>query len=316
MASAAHLLILFPPSSPQPKKADRIYTIVRWIERGPRCWESLLTLAAQAGWTVVAAATTDAWDTARREFAQLLGHGDAKQIRLTEQRLDETREQLIGTAKGNTEETRTALAERWTGRLADLLEEQPNAEADLRMLVKETQARLPARSVSAPDYAVTVWRDVNVRSARGENASAATYWSAEAGDDRTVAVPRQMALHSVRPDILAAEISLASWIGQAGNAAAARDQFAALVPVCERVLGPEHPDALAVRGELAYWTGQAGNAAAARDQFAALVPVCERVLGPEHPDALAVRGELAYWTGAGGERGRRAGSVRRAGAGV
>ena len=34
---------------------------------------------------------------------------------------------------------------------------------------------------------------------------------------------------------------LARRTGQAGDAAAARDQFAALQPVCERVLGPEHP---------------------------------------------------------------------------
>ena len=91
------------------------------------------------------------------------------------------------------------------------------------------------------------------------------------------------------------------WMGEAGNAPAARDQFAALVPVCERVLGAEHPDTLAARGELAYWTGRAGDAPAARDQFAGLVPVCERVLGAEHPDTLAARGELAYWTGRAGD---------------
>ena len=100
------------------------------LEEGP------LTLAAQAGWTVVAATTTDVWDTAKRGFAQLLGRGDAKQTQLTEQRLDDTWEHLTGATKGNTEETRTTLAERWAGRLADLLEEQPNAEADLRTLIK------------------------------------------------------------------------------------------------------------------------------------------------------------------------------------
>ena len=40
---------------------------------------------------------------------------------------------------------------------------------------------------------------------------------------------------------------LASWTGEAGDPAAARDQFAALLPVRERVLGPEHPDTLAAR---------------------------------------------------------------------
>ena len=76
----------------------------------------------------------------------------------------------------------------------------------------------------------------------------------------------------------------------------ARDQFAAVLPADERVLGPEHPDTLITRGNLAYWTGRAGDPAGARDQFAALLPVRERVLGPEHPDTLATRRNLTYWT--------------------
>jgi hypothetical protein len=99
------------------------------------------------------------------------------------------------------------------------------------------------------------------------------------------------------PDTLAARAELACWTGEAGDAAAARDQFAALLPVDERVLGPEHPETLTARGELAYWTGAAGDAAAARDMYAALLPVRERVCGPEHPDTLAARGQLARWTG-------------------
>ena len=39
-----------------------------------------------------------------------------------------------------------------------------------------------------------------------------------------------------------------------GDAAGARDQFAALVPVRERVLGAEHPVTLTTRASLADWT--------------------------------------------------------------
>src|ERR1700746_2608598 len=35
-------------------------------------------------------------------------------------------------------------------------------------------------------------------------------------------------------------------------------QFAALLPISERVLGPEHPDTLTTRHNLAPWTGRAG----------------------------------------------------------
>jgi hypothetical protein len=85
-------------------------------------------------------------------------------------------------------------------------------------------------------------------------------------------------------------------VGEAGDAAGARDLFAALLPVWKQILGPEHPRTLAARHNLAYWTAEAGDAAGARDLFAALLPVCERVLGPQHPHTLATRKELARWT--------------------
>jgi hypothetical protein len=47
---------------------------------------------------------------------------------------------------------------------------------------------------------------------------------------------------------------LARCTGKAGDAAGALDQLAALLPVEERVLGPEHPDTLATRHDLAHWT--------------------------------------------------------------
>ncbi len=103
------------------------------------------------------------------------------------------------------------------------------------------------------------------------------------------------------PDALNARASLARWSGEAGDAAAARDQFAALLPIEERVQGHEHPDTLDIRANLARWTGDAGDDARARDQFAALLPIEERVQGPEHPDTLDTRARLAYYTGVAGD---------------
>jgi hypothetical protein len=99
------------------------------------------------------------------------------------------------------------------------------------------------------------------------------------------------------PRTLTARRTLAFFTGVGGDAAAARDQFASLLPIQERVLGAEHPDTLTARHNLARWTGGAGDAAAARDQLAALRPIREHVLGAEHPDTLTTRHELAYWTG-------------------
>ena len=78
----------------------------------------------------------------------------------------------------------------------------------------------------------------------------------------------------------------------AGDAVGARDQFAALLPIRERVLGrrapghtccPQRPCRL----------DREGDAARGRDQFAALLPIRERVSGPDHPETLAVRANLA-----------------------
>ena len=51
---------------------------------------------------------------------------------------------------------------------------------------------------------------------------------------------RMRVLGPEHPDTLPARGNLARWTGEAGDAAGARDQFAALLPVRERVLGPEH----------------------------------------------------------------------------
>jgi hypothetical protein len=102
-------------------------------------------------------------------------------------------------------------------------------------------------------------------------------------------------------DTLSARSQLAIWTGMTGDAAGARDQLAALLPVSERVQGAEHPGTLVTRHELARWTGMMGDAAGARDQYAALLPVRERVQGAEHPDTLGTRANLAHWTGMTGD---------------
>ena len=53
------------------------------------------------------------------------------------------------------------------------------------------------------------------------------------------------------PVTLDTRADLAYYTGQAGDAAGARDQLAALLPIFERVLGPKHPDTLAARVNLA-----------------------------------------------------------------
>jgi len=124
--------------------------------------EGLLALASVAGNAVVVAATTDAWETARRGYMRLLGRGDPRREQLAGQRLDETRDQLTATSDAELEPVRGALAERWARRLADLLEEDPAAEAELLALVAQVEAALPRGAVSAADHAVAAGGDVRI----------------------------------------------------------------------------------------------------------------------------------------------------------
>jgi hypothetical protein len=129
--------------------------------------ETLMALAVLAGNTVVAAATTDAWEAARRGLARLLGRGDPDRTRVAERRLAETREQLTVAAGADLEPVRSALQAQWVTRLVDLLEEDPGVEDDLRALVQEIQAELPASVVSAADHSAAAGRDMIISASGG-----------------------------------------------------------------------------------------------------------------------------------------------------
>jgi hypothetical protein len=62
---------------------------------------------------------------------------------------------------------------------------------------------------------------------------------------------------------LAVREELAYWTGRAGDPAAARDQFTALLEVRRRVSGAEHAETMAVWYQLAHWTALAQEAGAA-----------------------------------------------------
>ena len=57
---------------------------------------------------------------------------------------------------------------------------------------------------------------------------------------------------------------IASYLGNSGSYAAARDLQRRVLDAREQMLGTEHPDNLTARRNLAYWTGKAGDAAGAR----------------------------------------------------
>jgi hypothetical protein len=129
--------------------------------------EALVALGALAGNTVVAAATTDVWEAARRKLAWLLGRGDPDKAKAAERRLEETHDQLTNAAGADLERVRAALEAQWVTRLTDLLEDDPGIEAELRAVVEEIRSHLPAGTVAASDHAVAAGRDVNISASQG-----------------------------------------------------------------------------------------------------------------------------------------------------
>ncbi len=133
--------------------------------------EVLMALAQFAGQTVAAAAITDVWEAVRDRFSRLLGRGDARRTQVAEQWLAQTRQQLTAATGSGLEQAREAQAQRWTGRFADLLDEDPSVSAELRALVEEVAAQLPAAAVSAADHSVAAGRDVNITASGGGTAA-------------------------------------------------------------------------------------------------------------------------------------------------
>lgn len=129
--------------------------------------ENLMALASLAGTTVVAAAVTDAWETTRQGVARLLGRGDTDRDELVKRRLDETRSQLTTATEADLQQARTVLAAQWVTRLADLLDEHPETEAELQALVAQIQAELSAGAASATDHSIAAGHDMNIEASTG-----------------------------------------------------------------------------------------------------------------------------------------------------
>lgn len=144
--------------------------------------EALVSLASLAGRTVVKAAVTDAWDTAKDGFARLLGRGDTGRTVVEERRLEQTRAELAGVPAAELEWAQSRLQAAWQTRLLDLLEERPEIAADLQALVEEVQGQLPVRAVSVVGYGVAAGRDVTIRTSGGGVAAGTVYGSVAPGN--------------------------------------------------------------------------------------------------------------------------------------
>ena len=96
--------------------------------------------------------------------------------------LAQTHDQLAAAAPGTMEQAQRAAAERWAGRFADFLDEDPSAEAQLRALAEEVAARLPTNAVSAAGHSVAAGGDVTITALGGGTAAGVIHGNVAPGN--------------------------------------------------------------------------------------------------------------------------------------
>lgn len=109
-------------------------------------WTSLASSGASA---LVSAAATDAWAAARAGFLKLFARGNPQRECIAANRLDEVAVQVESVDEECRDEVREALTHVWRVRLSDLLEEEPDAAEQVRVLVDQVRAALPGAQRSA-----------------------------------------------------------------------------------------------------------------------------------------------------------------------
>jgi multidrug resistance efflux pump len=105
--------------------------------------EWMAAVAASAGYALVGAITTDTWGTARALFSRLFAGDDTERREVVESRLDATATELEGADSGDRERVAERLAQAWTVRLVDLLEERPDEAPTVREIAERLHDAVP-----------------------------------------------------------------------------------------------------------------------------------------------------------------------------
>jgi hypothetical protein len=104
--------------------------------------ETLAALASTGGTALVTAMVTDGWEGIKARFARVIGRGHSTEIEAIEARLDQSRAALGGLTGQDLERAQAEQEIVWRTRLADLLEQDPSLETELRDLIAATQSQV------------------------------------------------------------------------------------------------------------------------------------------------------------------------------
>ena len=144
--------------------------------------EALIALAAAGGTSVVQAAGTDAWATAKAGMARLLGRGQPQQVTVIEGRLEDSRAQLTELSGQQLVQAQQLQAQAWATRLRDVLEENPEAAIGLRKLLEDLAAAGVSGTASAGDHGFAVGGDSYVEASHGGVGAGVIHGSVSTGN--------------------------------------------------------------------------------------------------------------------------------------
>lgn len=105
--------------------------------------DPVTTLAMTGASTIVAAMATDAWQAARSAIVRLFSKGGGSLGEASRDRLDRAAAEVEAADLADRDAIRERLLSMWQVRLADLLEEYPDAGGELRRVIDDLRGRLP-----------------------------------------------------------------------------------------------------------------------------------------------------------------------------
>jgi hypothetical protein len=144
--------------------------------------DEFVALVSTAAQTIVAAAATDAWAKARQGFGRLLGMGDPRRTSQAEERLEATRTELVAAPPAERAAQAARQAAAWETRLADALDDDPGRAAELRGLVSEIRALVPAGTGTAQGHGVVAGHDAVIAAASGGVAAGSIEGNVQTGN--------------------------------------------------------------------------------------------------------------------------------------
>ncbi|MFF0768528.1 hypothetical protein ACFYUK_06480 [Nonomuraea wenchangensis] len=153
--------------------------------------EALAALAAAGGTALVEAMTSDAWTSAKQGFARLLGRGKPERQEVAVQRLERSRQELADRSGAELERARVEQEAAWRSRLSDLLEDDPAAEAELRMLV----ATYGTSATASGQRSIAIGGDNNGIASTGDHATNVQMWATASDSSRINQAGRDQIIH-------------------------------------------------------------------------------------------------------------------------